>query len=155
MKWYNPWEELMRLQEEIDGMFGEMRFPRRRKLLARGLSSDKEEIMPYTEPAADVIDKGKEFRVIIDLPGIDKKDISVKVKERSVDIKAEKKTETTEEQEGYFFQERRYHGYARTIMLPEDVIPNKTKADYNNGVLELTIEKAHPAKSEAFNIKFD
>ncbi|MHC1604538.1 MAG: Hsp20/alpha crystallin family protein [Candidatus Methanofastidiosia archaeon] len=154
MRWDNPWEELRRLQEEMDHAFDSFFSPRRRRLPAR--PQEKEGwLIPYSEPPADVIDKGKEFKVIVDLPGVSKKDIDVTVRDKAVEIKAEKKDEKTEEREGYFFQERKYQGYERRIALPEDVVPNKTSAEYNNGVLELTIKKAHPSEVKEFKVKFD
>lgn len=153
MRWYDPWEEMRRLQEEMDGIFGKLMTPRYRRMLP-GESEGKKDVVPFSEPAADVISNGDEMKVIVDLPGIEKEDLMVTVRERSVHIKAEKKTESTEEDKGYYFQERGYIGYQRTIPLPDEAIPDKTEAEYNNGVLELTIKKANPAKLSEFKVDF-
>ena len=154
MRWYDPWEELRRIQEEMEHLFGDM-MPSMGKRLLPGAKEGETQMTPFSQPAADVVDKGDAFSVMVDLPGIDKKDIAVVVKERSVEIRAERTNELKEEREGYYFQERGYQGYARTLPLPEDVIPNETLAAYNNGVLELTIKKAHPKEGKEYKVTFD
>jgi HSP20 family protein len=128
---------------------------RDRTLLQSGEQKEGKELAAFAQPAADIVDKGDEFNVMVDLPGIDKKDLSVVVREKAIEIRAERKTERKEEKEGYYFQERGYQGYARTLPLPEEVLPSETKAEYNNGVLELTIKKAHPKESKDFKVSFD
>lgn len=155
MRWYDPWDELRRIQHEMDHLFGDM-VPLRERLLPPGERKKGEQALDtFTQPASDIIDKGDAFSVMVDLPGIDKKDLSVVVKERSIEIKAERKVERKEEKEGYFFQERGYQGYARTLPLPEDVIPSETVANYNNGVLELSVKKANPKESKDYKVTFD
>ncbi len=155
MRWYDPWDELRRIQHEIDNLFGNVAPQRARNLLGGDVQKGEKALGAFTQPAADIVDKGEEFTVMVDIPGIDKKDLLVVVKERSVEIRAERKMEREEEKEGYYFQERGYQGYARTLPLPEDVIPTQTVASYNNGVLELTIKKAHPVENKDFKVTFD
>lgn len=101
-------------------------------------------------PLIDVLDEGKTIRVIAELPGLEKKDISVNVLEDSVEISTEKKAEVKEEKEreGYYFHERSYQKFYRKIPLPAAVIPEKTKAEYKNGILELILQKKVTTKVE-------
>ncbi|MBN1786600.1 MAG: Hsp20/alpha crystallin family protein [Candidatus Methanofastidiosa archaeon] len=151
---YDPWEEFRVLQEEIDRLFGEFRQSGRRLLPSKRYPEQKG-LVEYSEPLSDIIDKGDELKAIMDLPGVKKEDISIQVNEDSIEVRAERKTEKKEEKEGYFFQERGYQGYARSISLPEKVVPSESKAEYNNGVLEISMKKATPEKKGGFKINID
>jgi len=152
MRRYNPWEELMRMHDELDKIFGDFTMP----TFSRPQLNDKRpkgtELQTYYEPPSDVIEKGDSYQVIVDLPGIEKENLSVVVHEKTVEIKAEKKEDISEEREGYFVHERGYVGYARSIPLPKEVIPNETRAIYNNGVLELTIKKKESDTKKSFKV---
>ncbi|MBN1785468.1 MAG: Hsp20/alpha crystallin family protein [Candidatus Methanofastidiosa archaeon] len=151
MRGYNPWDELMRMHQDLDRVFEGFMLPRRRALLGRG-EMKEDDVQAYQEPTSDVMDKGDSFHVILDLPGVNKEDISITVHKRSVDVKAEREKESTEEKESYFVHERGYVGYARSIPLPKDIVPEETKATYNNGLLELTLKKLEPTKDEPYKV---
>jgi HSP20 family protein len=128
-------DEIRRMQKEMDKLFSDIY--RRPSLPSRG------EMRPtnYREPLLDVIDRGEELLVQVELPGIEKGDIELEVKDDTLSIKASKKKVVTEEKEGYFYQERGYAGYYRTVPLPTKVNEDKIKAKYNNGVLEVILPK--------------
>lgn len=128
-------DEIRRMQKEMDKMFSDIY---RRPSLPQGgeVRSAK-----YREPLLDVIDGGNEILVQVELPGVEKGDIELEVNEDTLSIKASKKKVVTEEKEGYFYQERGYAGYYRTVPLPAQVDENEIKAKYNNGILEITLPK--------------
>jgi len=97
-------------------------------------------------PATDVLDTGKEIVVTAELPGIDKEDIDISVEEDCVEIKAERKLEKEEKEEGYHYRERGYKSFYRKMGLPASVIPDKAEAQLNNGVLEIKLPKAEPTE---------
>ncbi len=108
------------------------------------------------QPLVDVMDKGAEIVVSAELPGVDKKDIELNVEENTISIKAESKEEVekSKEEEGYYFHERSYSSYARTIPLPAEVIPEKASAEFKNGILTVTLPKKHPeAKGRGHSIE--
>ncbi|MCK4310386.1 MAG: Hsp20/alpha crystallin family protein [Methanomicrobia archaeon] len=127
-------DEIRRIQEEMDRMFSSI-------YTRPSLPSKRIKPFNYREPLLDVIDKGKELLVQAELPGISKGDIEIDLNENTLTIKASKKKVVTEEKEGYFYQERGYAGYYRTVPLPTKVDPDKIKAKYNNGVLEIILPK--------------
>ncbi len=100
------------------------------------------ELEGFRQPLADVFETDKEVVVTVELPGVRKEDIDVRVTESSVEIKAEVKGEIKEEKEGFYRAERTYQGFYRVIPLPTEVKANEAKATYNNGVLEIRIPKA-------------
>ncbi len=133
--YFDPFEEIRRLHAYIDRMFSDMlRSPR--------------VTVSIREPLVDLLDEGDTFRLVVELPGMSKEDIDVWVTEDSVTIKAEKKGGREERNRNYFIRERTYASYYRTITLPEPVIPEETKARYNNGVLEIVLKKKAPQKKE-------
>jgi HSP20 family protein len=101
------------------------------------------------QPLLDVIDEGKKFKVLAELPGVEKDKINVEVEEDSLTLSAETKTEAKKEdkKKGYYFQERSYQSFYRKIPLPEEVVPEKATATYKNGVLEVSLPKKHPVKT--------
>ncbi|MHA1790996.1 MAG: archaeal heat shock protein Hsp20 [Promethearchaeota archaeon] len=85
-----------------------------------------EEVATVREPISDVIDDDNEFLVVVELPGVQKNDIELNATDFSIDIHASS--------DGY----RKYHKH---IELPAKINPDKAKARYNNGILEIRLEK--------------
>ena len=77
--------------------------------------------------------------VKVDLPGIDPKDVSISVTGDQLTIEGERKQEKKEEKKDYFYQELSYGKFSRTMPLPQGVDADKVKANYKNGVLEITM----------------
>lgn len=103
---------------------------------------------PLHMPNTDIEDKGKELEVNIDLPGIDKKDIKINVQKNFLEVNAEKKNERTHEKQNFFAQERSFSGFYRRYVLPSSVDANKTKCDFKNGVLKITLPKLKQEKEK-------
>ena len=99
---------------------------------------------PTRTPDVDVIDLGIEIHLVADLPGVKKGDINIDLTPDIVDITAEPQAEMEHEQP-YARRERGY-AYKRRTYLPASVIPEKAKARFNNGVLELTMPKKEPVE---------
>ncbi len=149
---WDPFEEVRKLEEEIDSLFSDFwRAGRQRALPTSAKRKGKEEIMPFEAttfwgPAVDVIDREKEIVIRADLPGVDKKNLKIKVDSGSVSISGEIKKEKKEENETYYREERSYGKFSRVIPLPAEVDPEKANAKFENWVLEITAPKIKPAK---------
>ncbi len=139
---YEPFEYMKRMHEEVDDAFDRFFSRSQRRPL---LTSGEENAVAPREPLLDIVDGGDSLRLVAELPGVDRKDIEVNVTDDSVTLNAEKKTEETREDEGYFHQERRYSSFQRSIRLPAEVVAEDTKAEYKNGVLQLELKKKHEA----------
>lgn len=156
---WDPFDIMREIQEEIDEMFEDIfRGPRlwgyRRRYEPFEVRGEFEGV--WREPFVDIFDTGSEIAITAELPGVDKKDIKVKVKDDTVYIEAQVKREKELEKEGAVRVERYYSGYRRVIRLPAEVIPNKAKAKYNNGVLEIRIPKKEPVKrEEGYDVKIE
>ena len=153
MTWLDIMEDMRKMQEEIERAFPE--FWRRSPLLIPGESKEGE-LMRYRRPLTDLKETENEFIMELEMPGITKDDIDIKVTEDTIEIKGEKKYEQKEEdkERGYFFQERKYQGFYRSIPLPAGIKPEETEAKFDNGILEITMKKTEEKeKALKVNVK--
>jgi HSP20 family protein len=153
-RYWDPFDIMRELQEEIDAIFRDfMRGPRLWKTEPEKVAVSE----TWREPFVDIFDRGDKFVITVELPGVRKEDIKLRVTEDTVYIEAQIKREKELEEEGAIRIERYYTGYRRVIRLPEEVIPEKAKARYNNGVLEIELPKKAPKKSEGegFEVKIE
>ncbi len=147
-KWLTPWEPLKELEEirrEIDDIF-EMR-PFRfglKPLLARSFS-----------PAIDIIDKKDKIVVKAEVPGVDKKDMTISISDDELVIKGEVKREQEVNEKDYYHSERFYGTFSRSIALPAMVDKSKAKASYKDGILEITLPKAESEKSKEVKLEIE
>ena len=97
----------------------------------------------------DVREHTDEVIVAVDLPGMDKENVSLQLlNPRTLEISCEKTTDTKEQEEDYYIRERTMGAMRRTVSLPADVTEDGAKATFRNGVLEVTLAKSHsPAAS--------
>ena len=134
MPWdvWDPFEEMKKFRKEIEKTFEEFYKKPVFKAIKRPL---------MREPLTDVIETETSVVAKVELPGVDKKDIDLKITENMLGIKAEKKHEAEVKRKGFFRQERSYAGFQRAFTLPAKVIPEKAKAEFKDGVLTITIPK--------------
>ncbi len=142
---WDPIDELRRMQYRMSRLFEE--FPE--YLESSQLPSPRESQVPYV----DVIDREKGIVVTADLPGVDKNDIRISVKDNVLEISAEKKASRENEEEGYLRRERGYSRFYRAIRLPTPVDESKSEASFNNGVLEINLPKAEKKAGSSIPIK--
>lgn len=142
---WDPFDELRRMQYRIGRIFEE---------LPELAEPGKEAESASTQvPYVDVLDRDKEIVVTADMPGVDKNDIRINVKNDTLEISAEKKMEKETKEEGYIRRERGYDRFYRSIRLPSGVDESKADAKFNNGVLEITLPKTGTAKSKYIQVK--
>ena len=83
---------------------------------------------------------------------VDKKDIQLNITEEKIEVKVEKKYEDKIEKKGYYKEERSYGGFYRALVLASKIIPEKAKAKYKDGVLEVTMPKTESKKKNKIEI---
>ena len=107
-------------------------------------------------PNVDVIEEKDAYRLQAEIPGMDKKDITVEVADGVLSIKGEKKEERVEKDKNrYYHYERSFGQFKREFKLPEGVDPEQVEAKYSNGVLELVLKKTEKAKPKQVDIKVE
>lgn len=127
-------EPLGRLRSEVDRLFEG--FPNRMPTFASG----KVDAM-FTFPAVEMKETAKAFKLSVEVPGVEAKDVEVTVENGALVIKGEKNEERDEEEKGYSFSERSYGSFERRIELPPSADHEKIKAKAKDGVLKITIPK--------------
>lgn len=103
-------------------------------------------------PKVDVLERDAEVVVRAELPGVDKDNLELSVTNDSVTIKATTEQERKEEKGDYHRREISRGSFVRTVALPASVQSKKAKARFKNGVLELTLPKAAPAKRHSIKV---
>jgi HSP20 family protein len=129
---FGPFALMRRMQEDMDRLFGNFGF-------GRFGSPFGSEIGEWS-PAVDVFQRGDEFVVRADVPGLSRDDISVEIGDDALTIRGERKYDREEEREGVFRSERGYGSFYRVVPLPEGVVADSAKANFKNGVLEVVMQ---------------
>ncbi len=98
----------------------------------------------FRQPLADLKETNTDYIATIEIPGVDKKDIQLNISENSLEVKVEKKSEMkiADENKGFIRSERFFSNFYRSINLPSKVFPEKARASYKNGILEVILPKA-------------
>lgn len=126
---WRPFREMEDWERRLDEMFGSPLW--RLPMEERGWM-----------PAVDVYEKEDKFIVKADLPGMKDEDIDVSVVGDTLFIKGERKAETEIKDEDYYRCERTYGSFYRSIPLPSNVDADKIQANFEEGVLEVTLPKS-------------
>lgn len=99
-------------------------------------------------PPVNIKENEKEFIVELAAPGFEKKDLDIKLKDGLLTIKSEKKMENKVEKENYYRAEFNYNSFVRTFNVPENVDEKMIQANFENGLLTLTLPKTVVEKVE-------
>lgn len=107
-------------------------------------------LAPMT-PAIDVTESDKQYTVTVELPGVDRDDVSVEVQGGTLSIRGEKKREEKKEKGRWI--ERSYGSFQRAFTLPSDAQADKVEASFKNGVLTLEIPRSEEKKPRVVAVK--
>ncbi len=142
---WRPFRELTTLRDEMD------------KLWTRffGGWPSMEPSRGEWVPSLDISETKENIVVKAEVPGMDAKDIDISLANEVLTVKGEKKQEKEEKEENYHRIERSFGTFSRSIRLPWEVQSEKIKANYRNGVLNITLPKSEEAKKKEIKIKVD
>lgn len=105
-------------------------------------------------PAVDVSEEDDVYHIRADLPGVNKDDLDITFQDGVLTINAETTKEKKEEKKGRVIrQERRYGKFVRSMRLGDTVDPDKIKADYKDGVLDLVVPKTEKVKPKKIDVE--
>jgi HSP20 family protein len=149
----DPFEYMRKMQEEMDESFDRFFGRTARRPMLPAETGKRETTLAAREPLMDLIDEKDQYKVIMEVPGINKEDIDINVTEDSLTVRAESRTEQKKEEKGYYYQERRYGSFQRTFRLPGDILPDSASAEYKNGVLEIKMKKKQDAKTKEHKVQ--
>ena len=135
---WNPARDLFGLQSQMNRMLDDFFVPSKR--------SDNGASLWSWNPAVDIFDNDENIIIKAELPGMDKKDISVDVKDRVLTLKGERNSDTEVKEDNFYRRERVYGKFERAFTLPAAVDPESIKADYADGVLKIEVPKPNGYK---------
>ena len=152
----NMWDifdEMRRMQEEMDRMFAQL-FGYRRLLEQKGKKSMKD-IVRYRSPVTDVYETENSVIAAIELPGVDKKDIELNITDNALEVKVEKKAEKEIKKKGIYGYSAASKSFYKMVTFPVEVDSEKAKAEYKNGVLRVEIPKKGKIKERKRRLKIE
>lgn len=97
-------------------------------------------------PNIDVVEKENEYLIKAELPGVKEEDVEVSLTGDMLTISGEKQEESEEERKGYYYSEASYGSFSRSLTIPSNVDPDSIEANFNNGILEVSLPKIAEAK---------
>ena len=103
-------------------------------------------------PAVDIHENEQELVVKADLPGVEAKDLDIRVENNILTIRGERRFEKKVNEDNYLRVERAYGSFSRSFSLANTVNPDGIKADYQNGVLTLNVPKREEAKPKQIKV---
>lgn len=103
--------------------------------------------------AGDVFEDDKKLSVRLEIPGMDKADLDIEVRDDSLFVRGEKRFERESEDGRYRVLQCAYGRFERVLPLPAAVLADQAAASYENGVLKIDLPKAHPGKAKRIEIK--
>ena len=103
-------------------------------------------------PAMDLVETGDHLVLRADLPGLEKDDVEIEVKDGVLTISGERKAQHEDKSEGFYRVERSFGTFSRSLTLPKGVHADKVEAEFDKGVLEVRIPKPEEAKPHRVQI---
>ena len=140
---WDPFRDLVTLRERMNRLF-EDAFPYR--------GEEKELVASSWSPAVDIYEKENALVLATEVPGLDEKDIEIKIEDNTLTIKGERKFEKETKEENYHRIERSYGSFHRSFTLPRYVDEDKINAEYESGVLRITMPKKSELKAKKVKV---
>jgi HSP20 family protein len=104
-------------------------------------------------PSIDISETEKQYLIDVEVPGVDKKDINLNVENNTITISGERKFEKKEDGKQYHRVESHYGTFSRSFTLPDNVNVDSINASYNNGILNITVDKSEEKMKKQIRIK--
>jgi HSP20 family protein len=140
---WDPFREVVALQNRVNSLF-------------RDLNEGQDPVAAASfAPAVDIYEDTKKVVLKLEVPGIDEKDLDIRVENQTLTVKGERKFEAEEKEQNFHRIERRYGSFYRAFTLPTTVDTESVQASYNAGVLKLELAKKPEAQPKQIKINVD
>ena len=138
---WDPFRELNALQGRLNRLFEEQ-YGGREESLTTGAFV----------PPVDIYEDEHSIQLKLEVPGIEEKDLDIKVENNTLTVTGERKFEKEEKEENFHRVERRYGSFTRSFTLPQTVNTEDIQADYSQGVLKIRLAKRAEAKPKQIKV---
>ena len=142
---WDPDREMMTLREAMDQLFDDA-FTRPFSLMRNGGSN-------WSSPAIDMYQTDNDVVVKAALPGIKANEVQINVNNDLLTIRGESTQEEEKKDKSWHIREQRWGAFERSVRLPTGVIADKAKADFDNGILTITLPKSEEVKPKTITVK--
>lgn len=140
---WSPWREMATLQHRINHLFDD---PYLR------ISRKDGDSLGMWNPSVDLYEMDDNFVIKAELPGVDKDNIAIDVKDRVLTLSGERSHDNEVKEENYYRRERTHGKFQRAFTLPADVDSDKIKAEFKDGVLKIEVPKPEVVKPKQITI---
>ena len=140
---WEPFREFSPMEERLNRIFRASFNPER-----------PEEALTTTSlaPPVDIYEDEHKIALKIEVPGIDEKDIDVRIEGNTLTVHGERKLEKEEKEENFRRVERHYGSFTRSFTLPGSIDPGQVSADYDKGMLKISLPKKAEAKPKQIKV---
>jgi len=142
MKW-DPFRELEDVSNRLNRVFG--------RPLARMEPNEMFTVADWM-PSADISETDTAYLIKAEIPGVNKEDVKVTIENGMLTIQGERKMEKEEKDKKFHRIERSYGSFMRSFRVPDDADESAVKAEFKDGVLNITLTKSAKAKPKAVNV---
>jgi HSP20 family protein len=143
---WEPFRELLTTQDRFNQLFNQT--------LSQAFGSEGQELGSRTwAPAVDIYENDHNLVINAELPGVDPKDVEVRVENNTLFIRGERKFEKSTNEGNYHRVERSYGSFSRSFTLPSTVSAENAQAEYKDGILTLKLAKREEAKPKTIKIE--
>ncbi|HXR39978.1 MAG TPA: Hsp20/alpha crystallin family protein [Terracidiphilus sp.] len=142
---WDPFREVVALQNRMNSLFRDL-----------NVNEGEEPVAAASfVPAVDIYEDAKKIVLKLEVPGIDEKDLDIRVEDHTLTVKGERKFEAEEKEQNFHRIERRYGSFFRAFTLPSTVDTENVQASYNAGVLKLELAKKPEAQPKQIKINVE
>jgi len=137
---WDPFREVQTLQNRVNSLF-------------RDMNGDNDPLAAASfVPPVDIYEDDKKVILKLEVPGIEEKDLDVRMENHTLTVKGERRFEAEEKEQNFHRIERRYGSFFRAFTLPSTVDNENIKASYHNGVLKLELAKKPEAQPKQIKV---
>ncbi len=141
---WDPFRDLMTLRDRMNRLFEDA--------VSTARSEERDLISSAWSPAVDIYEDENQLVLTAEVPGIEDKDIEIKIEDNTLSIRGERKMEKETKEENYHRIERAYGSFYRSFSLPNYIDQENIRADHENGVLKITLPKKPELKPRKVRI---
>ncbi len=129
---WDPFRDMVTLRERMNKLFEDM---------AASRGEEKDLATSSWAPAVDIYETENEVVLTAEIPGIEEKDVEIKVEDNTLTLRGERKFEKETKEENYHRIERAYGSFFRSFTLPNYVDQDRIEAEHENGILKIRMPK--------------
>lgn len=144
---WDPFRNIATLQDRINRLFDDA-FPGRSE-------GDENLALSAWRPQVDIFETEDGVVIHVDLPGVEKSEVAVEVKDNLLTIRGHRKSDSTVEENSYYRRERSFGNFQRSFTMRSVIAPDRIKASFKNGVLTIRLPKIEEERPRQISVDIE